>query len=392
MDLDAFFCSVEELRKPDLRGKPFAVGGSAAGRGVVSSASYPAREFGVRSAMPTAQALRLCPNLLLISSNFADYRSYSKRVMSVLREAAPVVEQISVDEAFMDLVNDPTPAWQVAERLQAHILNEIGLPTSWGIASNKLVAKIATEVGKPRGLVEVPAGEEAIFLSRLPVAMLWGVGPKTELRLAEIGIRTIGELQEADPVKLRSILGDWSEELRQRALGHDDRPVEEEHEPKSMSAETTFARDVRELEALESTLLGLSEEVGTRLRRQGYAGTTVRLKLRWPDFTTITRQVQLPQPTDIDREIFEPAARLLRKELRSDRAIRLIGVGVADLGPPVRQLELFDRSWQKDEQLLQAVDEIRERYGPDALRRAASLGRGGRRRWLRALNESPDED
>lgn len=392
MDLDAFFCSVEELRNPELRGKAFAVGGSAEGRGVVSSASYPAREFGVRSAMPTAQALRLCPELILISSNFADYRAYSRRVMSILREAAPVIEQISVDEAFMDLVNDPTPALRVAERLQAQILNELGLPTSWGIATNKLVAKIATEVGKPRGLVEVPCGEEAIFLAPLPVAMLWGVGPKTEVRLAEIGIRTIGDLQDVDWLKLRSILGEWSEELRHRALGHDDRPVVEGHEPKSMSAETTFPRDVRDLAALESTLLGLSEEVGTRLRRQGYAGTTVRLKLRWPDFSTITRQVQLSQPTDIDREIFETAARLLRKELRSGRAVRLIGVGVADLGPPVRQLELFDRSWQKDEKLLQAVDEIRQRYGQDALRRAASLGRGSRRRWLRALNETPDDD
>lgn len=342
--------------------------------------------------MPTAQALRLCPDLILISSNFADYRAYSKRVISILREAAPVIEQISVDEAFMDLVNDPTPALRVAEELQARILDELGLPTSWGIATNKLVAKIATEVGKPRGLVEVPGGEEAIFLAPLPVAMLWGVGPKTEVRLAEIGIRTIGDLQDVDWLKLRSILGEWSEELRHRALGRDDRPVEEGHEPKSMSAETTFARDVRELAALESTLLGLSEEVGTRLRRQGYAGTTVRLKLRWPDFSTITRQVQLSQPTDIDREIFETAARLLRKELRSGRAVRLIGVGVADLGPPVRQLELFDRSWQKDEKLLQAVDEIRQRYGQDALRRAASLGRGSRRRWLRALNETPDDD
>lgn len=392
MDLDAFFCSVEELRNPDLRGKPFVVGGSADGRGVISSASYPARVFGVRSAMPTAQALRLCPDLIVISSDFADYRAFSKRVMRLLRDVAPVVEQISVDEAFIDLVDDPNPAGHVAASLQSRILHEVELPTSWGIATNKLVAKIATEVGKPRGLVEVPPGEEARFLAALPASMLWGVGPKTELRLAKMGIRTIGDLQNAAPAKLSAALGDWSHELQQRALGRDDRPVEEEHKPKSMSAETTFSKDLRDSSGLESTLLGLAEEVGARLRRQGYAGTTIRLKLRWPDFTTITRQVQLSQPTDIDREIFETALALLRRELQSGRAVRLIGVGVSDLGPPMRQLDLFDRSWQKDEKLLQAVDQIRGRYGQDALRRAAALGKSSRRRWMRSLNEPPGEE
>lgn len=313
-------------------------------------------------------------------------------MMGIVRAVAPVFEQISIDEAFLDLVNEPKPPREVALDLQEKIFKQIGLPTSWGVAANKLVAKIATEVGKPRGLVEVPPGEEAAFLERLPVGMLWGVGPKTEARLSGLGIRQIGDLQRAETARLKAALGDWAAELKRRALGEDDRPVAEDHEPKSMSAETTFAYDINDRALLESTLLDLTEEVGSRLRRQGYAGRTVRIKLRWPDFSTITRQVRLAQPSDIDREIYENALALLRREISGKRPVRLIGVGVADLVPPVRQLELFDRTWQADEKLLKAVDEIREKYGRDALRRAGSLGRGERRRWMRALDESPKED
>lgn len=373
MDLDAFFCSVEMLLDPSLKGKPFVVGGSPEGRGVVASASYPAREYGVHSAMPTAQALRLCPDLIVVSHRRGDYRSYSKRVMERLRREAALLEQLSIDEAFLDLADDPRPGRRVARELQREIERDLDLPSSWGVATNKLVAKIASDVGKPRGLIVVPPGEEQDFLAPLPVEMLWGVGPKTQEELRALGVTTIGELADLSEPRLRAAMGERGADLQLRARGIDERPVVEEHEPKSMSSETTFPEDRADKQALEATLLTLSERVGARLRREGYAGSTVKVKVRWPDFTTLTRQKQLPHPSDQDDEIYRAARSLFHQVWRRGRSVRLLGVGVAELGPPVRQLELFDRSWQQDERLLEAVDAIREKYGPDALRRATRL-------------------
>lgn len=369
VDLDAFFCSVEELLDPSLKGKPFVVGGSPEGRGVVSSASYPAREFGIHSAMPTAQALRLCPDLIVLTSHRSEYSQYSRKVMTLLRESAPLVEQLSIDEAFLDLTHAPRGGAEVARELQSEIESRFSLPTSWGVAANKLVAKIASDVGKPRGMVVVPAGEEQEFLAPLPVDMLWGIGPKTKESLAPLGVRTIGDLAGLPGGQLRARMGDRGPGLAARARGIDDRPVVAEREPKSMSAETTFADDRNEGLFLTRTLLGLSEEVGRRLRADEYAASTVRIKVRWPDFTTLTRQTQLDQPTDLDDEIYEAALTLFHKVWRQGRPVRLLGVGVADLGPPIRQLGLFDRSWQQDERLLEAVDKIRAKYGPGSLRR-----------------------
>lgn len=373
MDLDAFFCSVEMLHDPSLKGKPFVVGGSPEGRGVVASASYPAREYGVRSAMPTAQALRLCPELIVLGNRRSNYRSYSKKVMKRLRREAVALEQLSIDEAFMELTGDSRSGEAVARELQQELERELGLPSSWGVASNKLIAKIASDVGKPRGLIVVPAGEERQFLEPLPVKMLWGVGPKTQAELAELDVKTIGDLAGMSEARLRARMGERGVDLALRARGVDERPVVEEHEPKSMSAETTFPRDRADLAQLEATLLKLSERVGRRLRKDGYAGTTVKLKLRWPDFTTLTRQKQLAHATDREGEIYEAARELFHAVWKRGRRVRLLGVGVSDLGPPVRQLELFDRSWQQDQRLLQAVDEIRARYGPNSVRRAGGL-------------------
>jgi DNA polymerase-4 len=374
MDLDAFFCSVEELLDPSLAGKPFVVGGTPEGRGVVASASYPARKFGVRSAMPTAQALRLCRDLIVISGHRGDYGRHSRQVMDLLRKSAPVIEQVSIDEAYLDLgANPPLPGRQLAERLQAQIDSQFSLPSSWGVAPNKLLAKIASDVGKPHGMVVVPPGQQAAFLAPLPMRMLRGVGPKTAETLDRLNLRTIGDIAACAPRRLRAAVGDRALELIARARGQDDSPVVSEHEPKSMSAETTFARDQGETEVLEHTLLHLSEQVGRRLRSEGYAGSTVRLKLRWPDFTTITRQTRLGHLTDLDNEIYATARQLLGIVWRPGRPVRLIGVGVADLGPPIRQLELFDRSWEHDEKLLQAVDRIRQRYGPSSLKRGSDL-------------------
>lgn len=376
-DLDAFFCSVEELHDPELRGKPFVVAGDPGGRGVVASASYAARPFGVRSAMPTSQALRSCPGLRVVRPRHALYSRTSERVFSLLRDLVPVVEPISIDEAFLDVSDDPRAGVAVAEDLRRAIRDRFSLPTSWGVAANKLVAKMATEVGKPGGLIVVPPGEEARFLAPLPVEMLWGIGPKARERLEGFGLRTVGELAKKDDAWLDSQFGRSGIDLAARARGEDNRPVVESREARSMSSETTFAQDVSDGAVLQRTLQEQSESVGARLREAGLAGTTVRLKLRWPDFTTITRQVSLEQPTDQDGEIYRAVAGLLQRTWKARRPVRLIGVGVAQLGPRIRQLSLFDRKWQADERLLAAIDSIRSRYGNRALRKARSADDDG---------------
>ena len=372
-DLDAFFCSVEILLNPELDGKAFVVGGSTQGRGVVASASYEARRFGVHSAMPTAQALQLAPGMLVVSHRHGVYGEYSKKVMKIIRGSVQRVQQISIDEAFLDVSDDRRGGREIAASLRSEISQQVGLPTSWGVATNKLVAKIATEIGKPKGLIVVPPGTEAEFLAPLPVRMIPGIGPKTQARLEERGIQLIGELARVDEPTLIRWFGNYGPELAAKARGVDDHPVEESYEPKSMSAERTFATDIADEEQLQRILLRLSEEVGRRLRKDGLAGWTVKLKVRWPDFTTITRQVRLDQNTDDDREIFAQVNVLFHDVWRTDEAVRLLGVGVSDLHSPIRQLSLFEGNWKEEQQLKDALDEIRERFGPDAVRRAAGL-------------------
>ncbi len=375
LDLDAFFCAVEELRDPGLRGLAFAVGGRPNERGVVASCSYAARKYGVRSAMPMAQALRLCRGLRVVSGRHRAYGEVSKQVMARIYDLSPYVEQISIDEAFVDLSGLTDPPEYVGRRLQARIRDELGLPCSIGIASNKLVAKIATEVGKkaargngpPCGLTLVPPGEEARFLAPLPIEMLWGVGPKTAAKLASRGIHTIGDLAKWPESNLLHAFGENGRDLARRARGEDERMVVTEHEAKSMSQETTFARDVRDDAVLKKTLRELSEEVGRNLRRSKLAGTTVKLKLRWPNFTTLTRQATLPQRTDEGAEIYEQALDLLKSARKPGQAVRLIGVGVSNLGVPVRQLGLWDMQSDKSRRLREAIDTLRERFGDEVI-------------------------
>ncbi len=373
VDLDAFFCSVEELERPELTGCAFAVGGKPDERGVVSSASYPARRYGIKSAMPTARALGLCPDLIIVSPRHKIYSKYSRKVMALLFDSAPLVEQLSIDEAFIDVSDDPLPGKEIAASLQKTIKNRFGLPTSWGVATNKLVAKIASEVGKPEGLVVVPPGEEERFLSPLPVQMLWGVGPKTCDQLDKLKIRSVGELAIVSLERLKLLFGERGLDLIAKAKGVDRSAVASVRERRSISSERTFASDVAEYRVLDRSLRRMSEELGSRLRKEGLAGSTVRIKVRWPDFSTITRQARLQQPSDQDGEIYRAANRLFRKAWHESAAVRLLGVGVSNLGPPARQLELFSHSWENDENLLKAIDSIRKRYGPDALRRADSL-------------------
>lgn len=371
LDLDAFFCAVEETRDPSLRGKPFAVGGRPDERGVVASCSYAARMFGVRSAMPMSRALRICPGLIVIPGRHRAYSEVSKNVMAKLRDLTPLVEQISIDEAFLDLADLRGPVERVARELQARIRDDLGLPCSIGIASNKLVAKIATEVGKkaakgnapPCALTVVPAGEEAAFLAPLPADMLWGVGPKTAARLAELGIHTIGDIARWPPSELARRFGEPGRDLARHARGEDERPVVTESETKSISQETTFARDVRDDKTLEAALREQSAEVARQLRSENLAGRTIKLKLRWPDFTTLTRQTTINRPTDMEDEIAQAALALLKTVRKSGEAVRLIGVGVTGLGEPVRQLGLWDSNTEKSRKLQEAVDALQEKYG-----------------------------
>jgi len=324
-----------------------------------------------------SRALRLCPGLITVPSRHGMYSEVSKQVMKRLRDLTALVEQISIDEAFLDISDLSEPPQRIAHGLQAGIRDELHLPSSIGIAPNKLVAKIATEVGKkaakggspPFALTIVPSGSEAEFLSPLPADMLWGVGPKTYARLSELGIHTIGDIARWPEEQLVRLFGENGRDMAKHARGQDERPVVTEREVKSVSQEVTFSRDVHDDESLEKTLTKLSAQVGRRLRKNGLAGTTIKLKIRWPDFTTLTRHVTLPSTTDNDTEIAETALGLLRKVRSPGQAVRLIGVGVSGLGEPMRQLELWGADAEKERKLQEVLDELKEKFGENSIKR-----------------------
>ncbi|MCB0193401.1 MAG: DNA polymerase IV [Anaerolineae bacterium] len=381
LDLDAFFCAVEEQRDPSLVGQPFAVGGRPDQRGVVASCSYPARTFGIHSAMPMARAVRLCPQLIVVPSRHQAYSTVSKQVMAQLHSMTPLVEQLSIDEAFLDVTDLPDPAEQLARQLQVTILDKLALPNSLGVATNKLVAKIANNVGKasalkgrtPNAITVVPAGHEAAFLAPLPVSELWGVGPKTAESLVRLGLHTIGDIARQPEKDLVRRFGKHGLDLARRAKGIDDRPVETEHEAKSISQETTFAQDVTDREKLRITLRRQSEQVGRRMRKAELFGSTVRLKIRWADFTTLTRQVTLTQPTQLDNEIYEHVLHLFDTVWPDGKRVRLIGVGVSNFDAPARQLELWGNNNEADQRLQDTLDTLRDRFGNQAIRRGNQL-------------------
>ncbi|MGZ9222774.1 MAG: DNA polymerase IV [Anaerolineales bacterium] len=383
IDLDAFFCAVEETRNPELRGKAFAVGGKPDERGVVASCSYAARRMGVRSAMPMAKALRLSPGLIIVSSRHHLYREVSLQVMERLHDLTSLVEQISIDEAFLDISDIREAPETIARKLQTRIRAELHLPCSIGIASNKLVAKIATEVGKslslkntqtrgeiapPNALTIVQFGEEAAFLSPLPSDILWGVGPKTFARLADLGIHTVGDIAKWPESELIRMFGENGRDLARHSKGIDDRPIVTERETKSISQEITYSRDVRDDKVLQDTLREMSAEVGAQLRRNNLAGKTIKLKIRWPDFRTLTRQTTLNHLTDEEDVIAKAVLELLKSVRKPNQAVRLIGVGVTGLGQPIRQLSLWDMENEKSRKLQDAVDELREKYGKNIIR------------------------
>ncbi len=376
IDLDAFFVAVERLDDPRLIGVPVIVGGRAEVRGVVASASYEARKFGVHSAMPTAQALRLCPQAILISGHRGRYSEMSDKVMAILAEYTPLLEPISIDEAFLDVTGTEAhygPPAQLAQTIQARIDRELHLSGSLGVATNKLIAKIASDFRKPHGITVVPLGEEAAFLAPLPIRKLWGVGEVMGRELAKLGIETVGDLARWPREELVARFGHASGEGLYRAShGQDDSPVTPEHEAKSLSREETFARDVRDPEVLRRELLRLSDEVAWRLRRHGLQARTVNLKLRYADFSTLTRQVTLPDATDSGPVLYSHALALFEKTW-DRRPVRLVGVGGTGLEQGGRQLRLFEQADRRQAQLDAALDRIKAKYGEGSIRRASLM-------------------
>lgn len=381
LDLDAFFCSVEELLDPSLKGKPFAVGGNPQGRGVVSSCSYTARKFGVHSAMPMARALSLCSELIVIHHRHGLYGEYSNKVMDILRSYTPLFQQVSIDEAFLDVSDLQKSAGLIAREIQERVDRELHLPCSLGVATNKLVAKVANDFGKsqvksgqaPRQITIVPPGEEAVFLAPLEVQALWGIGPKTSQKLHGQGIHTIGQLAALSIAELEAYFGNNALEMHARALGIDPSPVRSEREVKSVSNEVTFSADTLDRDQLHQTLRALADKVGFRLRKAGLAGSVVQIKLRYSNFETLTRQTALPQPTNLDDEIYAAAEKLFEANIIPTRAVRLIGIGVSRLNPPYRQLSLWDDDQTEKEKLANAIDQLKEKYGQDVIKRASMM-------------------
>ncbi len=352
VDLDAFYCSVEEQSNRSLRGRPFAVGGRPDQRGVVASCSYPARSAGVHSAMPMRQAIALCPQLVVVPVRRAEYRAASQSVMAILHSISPLLEQLSIDEAFLDvsdLIDADNSARGVARQVQRRIWRELRLSSSVGVASNKMVAKIANDQGKaaaqsgrtPGALCIVPAGEEATFLAPLPVGALWGVGPRMVEQLASLSLHTIGELAKYSRTELMKRFGVHGYNMARHARGLDSREVTTVRETKSISCETTFEHDVQSWNILRQALEEQAAQVVGQLQRQRLQATTIKIKLRWSDFTTLSRQMTLPYPTDENTSITNSALQLLREIRPEQQSVRLLGVGLSGLRD-FRQLSLWN--------------------------------------------------
>ncbi|MDP9180752.1 MAG: DNA polymerase IV [Chloroflexota bacterium] len=334
-DLDAFYASVEQLDKPELRGNPVVVGGPPESRGVVAAASYEVRKFGVHSAMPMSRALRLCPSAIRVSPRFDRYGEISRQVMAIFRSVTPLVEPLSLDEAFLDVTGRHRAyggARGLAEHLKREIKLQTGLTVSIGVGTNKTVAKIASDKEKPDGLVVVAPGTEAQFLAPLPVRALWGVGPKSEKALIAAGFRTVGDIAAASPRHFETLFGGRGRELWEMASGNDDRAVITEYERKSVGAETTFPKDLPDGPELREELARVAAHVAERLRKSGARARTIAIKLRYHNFHTITRQSSRPEPTDDEAEIATTAGALLDNVVEEGDKFRLLGIHASRLG------------------------------------------------------------
>lgn len=385
VDMDAFYAAIEVRERPELAGKPVIVGADPRGRGVVSTCSYEARKFGVHSAMPVSEAYRRCPQGVFVPVNMELYVSVSEKVMAVLRRFTPLVEPLSIDEAFLD-VHGCEGLWgppkEIARRIKAEIMTETHLTCSVGIAPNKFLAKLATELGKPDGLFTIHADRIQEVLDPLPVTRVFGIGRRTAEALDAIGIRTVGEIARADTAFLVAHMGEGATaHMQALARGEDDRRVEPFRQPRQLGMERTFERDVSDVRVMRSQLLDLSWQVGMELRRHEYRAKTVRLKLRTEDFATTTRSRTLPRPTDSDRVIYRCVSELFTKHLPR-LPVRLLGVTGADLqfgadeqktlfGPPEHEARIM--------RMERAMDAVREKFGRDAVRPATLVARRRKR-------------
>lgn len=393
LDMDAFYASVEQLDHPAYRGRPVVVGADprdGKGRGVVAACSYEARPFGIRSAMPISRAYRLCPKAIYVRPRMARYAEMSDRIFAILRDYTDLVEPLSIDEAFLDVTASQRlfgPADAIGRTLKARIRSELGLVASIGLAPNKFLAKVASDLGKPDGFVVVAPGKEREFLDPLPIFRLWGVGPKTEARLKRLGLQTIGQIARMPVETLEAMLGGAGRDLWELANGMDDREVVPEQDAKSIGAETTFERDTEDREEIRRTILELSDRVGRRLRREGYLAGGVTLKFRDHLFRTLTRAAILDHPTDVGDDLFREAWKLLQRVSLAGKRVRLLGVTATRLlaaaEPPGGQMSLFRPTADPRRRLARAVDAIQERFGSDAIARAslveASPARKGRK-------------
>lgn len=372
LDMDAFFAAVEQLDFPELRGKPVIVGGAPNERGVVSTCSYEARKFGVRSAMSLTEAYRRCPHGIFVRGRGSRYSELSQRVFEIMSDYSPLFEPVSIDEAFLDVTHSQNlfgSAETIARTIQTRVKSELGLSCSLGVAPNKFLAKLASDLKKPGGLVVVPADAVIELLAPLPVERIWGVGPKTAEQLKKIGLSTIGDIQRCDRSVLERRFGVHGRELYKLAHGEDDRTVSRYDEVKSVGHEHTFDVDTADIEAVKATLLALAAKVGRRMRRKQVRGKMVHLKLRYLDFSTYTRQCGLDAPTDLDHVIYNAAAKLLDAHF-DGRPVRLIGVSVNQLsakGEASEQLSLFEPPPEKARKVAEVMDIIKEKHGEKSI-------------------------
>jgi DNA polymerase-4 len=377
VDMDAFFVSVELLERPELRGKPVVVGGRPDQRGVVTAASYEARKFGIQSAMPLRTAGRLCPHAIFLDGHHVKYTQWSDRVASILARFSPVVEMVSIDEAYLDLAGTERlhgPPFAAADKLLRTITQETGLPCSGGLASTRLVAKVASDQGKPRGLVWVPPGREERFLAPLPVRKIPGIGKVTERTLRALGIETVEQIAALSQGKLEKIFGQWGTALYRKARGGDSYEFIIDTEPKSISQNHTFNEDTEDSAALTAVLSHLSQKACKRMREAGLSARTLTLTIRYEEFDTHTRSKTLSEPSSLDAGINAVFQQLLQQNRNHTRKVRLLGVSLSGFSHGREQLDLLHAEQRdKQQKLTEATDRLRDRFGFNKVQFGGSL-------------------
>lgn len=380
VDMDAFYASVEERERPELRGKPVIVGGTPDGRGVVAAANYVVRKFGVHSAMPTATALRLCPQAIVIRPRMELYATVSREIRAIFDRYSPTIEPLAFDEAFLDVDGCEAlfgSAVEIGRKIKDDIQRELRLTASVGVAPNKFLAKLASDLEKPNGFVVVETDGVQAFLDPLPISRLWGVGKVAQRRFERLGIQTIGRLRQVPVELLTEHFGKIGEHVWRLSNGIDERQVVPDREAKSVSHETTFATDVTDMDVLKSCLMSLTEQVGWRLRRHELRGRTVQIKVRYDNFDTFTRSRSLTAPTHTTNEIWIAASEMLATKLPArSLSVRLIGVGVTNIDRAgLKQASLFAEEQEQDRSIDRVSDQIKDKFGTASIRRGTALGR-----------------